>query len=77
MLGNLLEWVGDYYAPYTKAEAVDPRGPEKGTERVQRGGGYASNAQDVRAARRFKMNPRRRDLDVGFRVARTLENAPR
>ena len=73
MLGNAIEWTYDWYAAYPKSKeaAVDPRGPAKGTERVQRGSGYASNAEDVRAARRFHQNPRRRDLDVGFRVART------
>jgi len=57
MLGNVLEYCSDWYAPnaysMTGASVTDPQGPEEGTERVVRGGYYASDAADVRVAARF------------------------
>ena len=57
MLGNVLEYCSDWYAPnaYSKtaASVTDPQGPEEGTERVVRGGYYSSDAADLRSAARF------------------------
>jgi formylglycine-generating enzyme required for sulfatase activity/nitrate/TMAO reductase-like tetraheme cytochrome c subunit len=57
MLGNVLEYCSDWYAPdaYSKtgASVTDPKGPEEGTEYVVRGGNYTNDAADVRAATRF------------------------
>jgi formylglycine-generating enzyme required for sulfatase activity len=57
-LGNVMEWVLDFYSPATYAEnakgkpAVSPEGPAKGTVHVARGGAYLSSAGDLRCAAR-------------------------
>ena len=57
MLGNVLEYCQDFYAPdaYSKTgtSVTNPKGPEEGTEYVVRGGNYTNDAADVRAASRF------------------------
>jgi formylglycine-generating enzyme required for sulfatase activity len=52
MLGNVREWVADWYGPYDAAEAVDPRGPQTGEFRVGRGGSWYDSAQTARASSR-------------------------
>lgn len=56
MLGNVMEYCSDWYSEdaYSALQegAVNPRGPQSGTEHVVRGGSYASDAADVRCAAR-------------------------
>ena len=56
MLGNVMEYCSDWYAEdaYAKIKdgALDPKGPENGTEHVVRGGSYSDNASLVRSASR-------------------------
>jgi formylglycine-generating enzyme required for sulfatase activity/nitrate/TMAO reductase-like tetraheme cytochrome c subunit len=56
MLGNVLEYCADWYVPdaYSKTElsVTNPKGPDEGAEHVVRGGSYAADAADVRAATR-------------------------
>lgn len=56
MLGNVMEYCSDWYAEdaYSRMAdgAVDPRGPETGSEYVVRGGYYLSDAADLRCAAR-------------------------
>ncbi len=56
MLGNVMEYCSDWYAEdaYSKLSdgAVDPKGPEVGTEHVVRGGLYSADASRVRSAAR-------------------------
>jgi len=61
MLGNVREWVYDFYSPagYTEAAkknpALDPKGPETGQVHVARGGDYRSSMEELRpAARAFE-----------------------
>jgi formylglycine-generating enzyme required for sulfatase activity len=73
LVGNVAEWTADYYAAYphdTKTEAVDPKGPEKGDERVIRGGAW--NASIVAWARptfRFHAPETNQNHGIGFRCA--------
>lgn len=58
MLGNVREWVYDFYSPdaykqaAANAPAVNPKGPESGQVHVARGGDYNSPAEELRCAAR-------------------------
>ena len=56
MLGNVMEYCSDWYAPdaYSKLSdgQTDPQGPTEGTEHVVRGGLYSSDARNIRCASR-------------------------
>jgi formylglycine-generating enzyme required for sulfatase activity len=52
MLGNVREWVADWYGPYTAADVIDPQGPQIGRFRVGRGGSWHDSAQIARASSR-------------------------
>ena len=71
MLGNVWEWVGDWYGEYPSGAVTDPRGVGTGSYRVHRGGGWISSARDVRSAARARDGPGLRGGDLGFRLART------
>ncbi len=69
--GNVLEWVADWYqeTAYQGDVQPNPRGPEFGTYRVLRGGGYTTTGGDVRITSRSKIVPDFRDETIGFRCA--------
>ncbi|MBL8784785.1 MAG: SUMF1/EgtB/PvdO family nonheme iron enzyme, partial [Deltaproteobacteria bacterium] len=71
MLGNVWEWVTDWYGNYG-GSAADPAGPSRGDFRVIRGGGWSFYARDARAASRFGSDPSRRFRYVGFRPLRLM-----
>ncbi|MFL6578613.1 MAG: PEGA domain-containing protein [Povalibacter sp.] len=72
--GNVAEWAHDYYtvSADSSAVAVDPLGPEQGTNHVIRGSSWKqSSVTDLRlSARDFGDVPRN---DVGFRLARYVQ----
>jgi formylglycine-generating enzyme required for sulfatase activity len=59
MAGNILEWVADWYSEtyYQESPAVNPSGPDFGTLRVLRGGGYYSDALYIRSSARIWTMP--------------------
>ncbi len=72
MLGNVSEWTGDWYSSsYPSGSVRDPLGPDGGSSRVVRGGGWGGGARFVRAARRSSRGPARRSSYLGFRPARS------
>ena len=71
MLGNVYEWVGDWYGEYPGGSVTDPTGPSSGSLRVVRGGGWLGYARRCRASYRLIMSPGSRDYGLGFRLLRT------
>ena len=77
VVGNVWEWVADYYAEYDPATAnatvTEPKGPLTGTDRVIRGGAW-NGAQPswVRPSFRFHVAPTARGYGFGFRCAKSL-----
>jgi formylglycine-generating enzyme required for sulfatase activity len=68
--GNVLEWVQDGYGVYSSEPQHDPSGPESGSCRVIRGGGWGDDAEDCRSAYRNRWLPGYRSIILGFRLAR-------
>lgn len=73
MAGNVLEWCADLYGKYKKGVIDNPTGPQRGKERVLRGGSWIHQAEDVRITRRFGSRPNRTGNNVGFRCVREVE----
>jgi formylglycine-generating enzyme required for sulfatase activity len=75
MAGNVLQWVEDcYHENYASAPADGaPWTTGKCYARVQRGGSWYNSTYYLRAANRYSNAPAFHGLNVGFRVARTLE----
>jgi formylglycine-generating enzyme required for sulfatase activity len=69
MLGNVVEWVNDWYDEkyYQCSPSQDPTGPTTGTLRVLRGGSWFYSPWYLRVSLRYWLLPAFRDLDFGFR----------
>ena len=70
MHGNVSEWVWDYYGEYDSANVTDPTGPETGTRRVYRGGGWNDFAKNMRSAYRAALPEDKGSFNLGIRIVR-------
>ena len=68
MAGNVAEWVNDWYSSYASSSMSNPVGPESGSYRVIRGGGWSSVVKDIAPDARDKKEPRYKSAAVGFRI---------
>ncbi|GAB4224282.1 MAG: hypothetical protein Kow009_15980 [Spirochaetales bacterium] len=74
LLGNVWEWCQDWFRMtyYRESPPENPAGPETGTHRVVRGGGWNTLREDLRFTIRGLFLPEGTSYSIGFRVARTL-----
>ena len=71
MVGNVSEWVNDWFGDYPEQAAQDPTGAPDGTQRIVRGGNFNSSPEAARLAIRVGRDPGRRSPSAGVRVAAT------
>lgn len=67
MIGNVAEWVADYYGTRYDPSTTDPHGPTTGTQRVVKGGSFAALPKESRISARTKLAETERANFVGFR----------
>ena len=70
MAGNVWEWCQDWYGPYSLGSVTNPTGPETGTDRLLRGGGWYFVSNYCRGSRRNYLNPYDASSTIGFRAVR-------
>ncbi len=68
MHGNVYEWCEDRDGDYPSGDVTDPAGPDEGSARVVRGGGWGIVARFCRGAFRRSVSPGYASYNVGFRL---------
>ncbi|MDP7281907.1 MAG: SUMF1/EgtB/PvdO family nonheme iron enzyme, partial [Candidatus Poribacteria bacterium] len=74
MGGNVWEWCADWYGSdyYSKSPGKNPLGPDSGSSRVLRGGGWSNYTYYLRVAYRGYYFPHNRIDGLGFRCVSGL-----
>ncbi|MFC1490582.1 SUMF1/EgtB/PvdO family nonheme iron enzyme [Candidatus Latescibacterota bacterium] len=72
MHGNLWEWTNDWYGEYNVDEKINPKGPDSGNKKVDRGGGYYDPAWRCRSAcRGGGTPPGNKGSGISFRLVKS------
>ena len=74
MNGNVREWCWDWYDEdyYSQSPTDSPMGPDKGYQRVRRGGSWINDDGGTRITYRRSRHPREKSNRLGFRLARSV-----
>src|SRR5258706_3162906 len=73
VLGNVWEWVQDWYSVtyYSHSVESNPKGPDSGEYRLARGGSWGGVVRGhARVSSRYMLKPNLRSIVVGFRCLR-------
>ena len=70
MSGNVGEWVWDWFGNYSPEDQTDPRGPEQGERRVERGGCADNGPFWTTVSIRSCPKPADASRWTGFQIAR-------
>lgn len=75
MLGNVAEWVNDWYERdyYETASQSNPRGPAEGEYKVLRGGSWFSLVEELTVSQRTFFDPAVSRATIGFRCAADVQ----
>ncbi len=76
-IGNVAEWVSDWYDQdyYKTAPDRNPKGPATGTQKAFRGGGWMDSTTTMRAAMRNGTDPKTKINWMGFRCAQNVKES--
>ena len=69
MSGNVWEWCQDYFGDYTNEAQFNPTGPETGSNRMRRGGGWDLENASCRVSHRSNRVPTYKYNNHGLRLA--------
>ncbi len=72
MMGNVFEWVYDWYGLYKAEYQEDPKGPKSGSLKVHRGGCYKYSKEWENSRARIGGQPQYSYPCVGFRCAKNV-----
>ncbi|WHZ24279.1 MAG: Sulfatase modifying factor 1 precursor (C-alpha-formyglycine- generating enzyme 1) [Nitrospira sp.] len=75
-IGNVAEWVADWYDLdyYKSSPDRNPKGPETGTQKAFRGGGWMDSTTTMRVAMRNGTDPNTKINWMGFRCAQSTDS---
>ncbi|OHE60640.1 MAG: hypothetical protein A2Z47_07320, partial [Thermodesulfovibrio sp. RBG_19FT_COMBO_42_12] len=75
MCGNVGEWTADWADSeyYKTGPKENPKGPEKGYQRILRGGDWDNHLYEARTSSRHSMHPDHKYGGIGFRCAKSAE----
>ena len=76
-IGNVAEWVADWYDQdyYKRAPDRNPLGPEIGTQKAFRGGGWMDSTTTMRVAMRNGTDPEYEDQLDGISVRTDVKDS--